>query len=68
MRLCQQLEDIYSGQTGKRCRCYMVAFNCLYFNEELGAFPSHIAKSLTVRRICLAHSIPSILILVHSIG
>ena len=30
--------------------------------KEHGSFPYHIAQTLTARRICLGHSIPSILI------
>ena len=36
--------------------------------KEHGSFPYNIALTLTARRICLGHSIPSILIYVHSIG
>ena len=32
-----------------------------YVFKEHGSFPYHIARTLTVRRICLGHSIPSVI-------
>ena len=37
-------------------------------NSFLYSFPDHIAQILTARKICVDHSKPSILILVHTIG